>query len=147
MRLHAGTHHYRAVLGAGNGTLHEDERALGVDARDLEQLHGSLHVAEVARHALAGEHPARVLRHADRAGTVVRERVAVRGAVGREVVALDDAGEALAERRAGDIALLPRLEHVDLELGAALEVAETLGSDAELAQLAARLDARLGRRS
>ena len=38
-----------------------------------------------------------ILRHADRARLVVRDRVAVRRAVRAEVVALDDAGEALAD--------------------------------------------------
>ena len=62
----------------------------------------------------------------------------------REVVALDHAGVALADRGAGNIDLLPGCEHVDLELGADLEVADASARDAELAQLAAGFDARLG---
>ena len=40
---------------AGNRALHQQQLALGVDAHDLEVLHGALDVAEVARHALARE--------------------------------------------------------------------------------------------
>ena len=41
----------------------------------------------------------------------------------REVVALDRAGEALADRDAGDVDELARLEQVDLDLGAGLQLA------------------------
>ena len=47
-----------------------------------------------------------------------------RGAVGGEVVALDDAGEALADGHALHIHLLPDLEDVDADLAADLEVGE-----------------------
>ena len=65
-------------------------------------------VAEVARHVLAREHAARVLRHRDRARHVVRTAVAVRRALRAEVVALDGAGEALADRGALHVDLLAR---------------------------------------
>ena len=69
-----------------------------------------VHVAEVAGHALARKHAARILRHADRARRVVRTRVAVRCAVRVEVVALDDARETLALGRAGHVDQLADLE-------------------------------------
>src|SRR5262249_5769335 len=84
--------------------------------------------------ALAREHAARILRHPGRAGLVVRDRVAVARAVGREVVALDHAGEALALRDAGHVDDLTHLEDVDADLAARLAVRELLLGDAELAQ-------------
>ena len=68
--------------------------------------------------------------------------VAVAGALAREVVALHDAGEALAPADGGDVDPLARVEHVDLELLAdrvAVDVVE-----AQLDQADARLDAGLG---
>ena len=67
---------------------------------DVEVLGGDGVVAQVARHALAWEHAAGILRHAGSSRHVVRTAVAVRGALRAEVVALDRAGEALADRRA-----------------------------------------------
>src|SRR5690606_27517604 len=119
--------------------------ALGVDPGDDQVLHGPGDRAHVARHPLAGEDPAGILCHADRAGHVVRARVAVAGAPGAEVVALDGAGEALALGRARDVDLLALAEHLGLELGARGEVAEFVGRiEAELPQDAPGFDARLG---
>ena len=88
---------------------------------------GALHVAQMAGHALAREHAARALVLADRARHVVRDRVAVRARFGREVVALDHAGEALADGHALHVDLLADLEDVDADLAADLEVGELIG--------------------
>ena len=82
-------------------------------------------VAELARHLLAREHAARILRHRDRAGHVVRTAVAVRRALRLEVVALDRAGEALADRRALHVDELADGEDADRHLRARL----VLGGD------------------
>src|SRR5690606_38718157 len=131
-----------SVARARNGSTHEQEPALGIDARDLEILDGAGDRAEVTRHALAGEHAARILRHADRPRNVVRTRVAVRGTARSEVVALDRSGEALADRGALHVDLLAGREHVDLQLGAWRELAEGVGRRDELAHAGACLDAR-----
>src|SRR5207249_11687102 len=102
------------------------------------------HVAEVAGHALAGKHACRALVLAGRAGLVMRDRVAVAGAVGREMVALDHARETLADRDALDVHLLADLEDLDADLAADLQVGEVLRPGAELAQRVASLDTRLG---
>ena len=85
-----------AAARAGHRAADQQQLALGIDAHDLEVLHGALPAPRWPGHALAGEHAARVLVLADRARLVVRNRVAVARAVGGEMVALDDAGEALA---------------------------------------------------
>src|SRR5258706_15814213 len=95
-------------------------------------------------HALSGKHAPRILRHAGRAGLVVRDRVAVACAVGREVVALDHPGEALALRDAGYVYDLAHLEYVDPDLAAELEIRELAFRDAEFAQHVPRLHRRLG---
>ena len=59
-------------------------------------------------------------------GVRVRDRVAVRLAVRREVVALDDAGEALADGRALHVHRLADLEDLDADLAADLQVGEFL---------------------
>src|SRR4029079_795920 len=102
-------------------------------------------VAEMAGHALAGEDVPGALVLARRAGGLVRDRVAVARALRVEVVALDDAGKALADRHALHIDALPDLENgPDVELAAGLEVGELIRLRAELAQRLAGLDARLG---
>jgi len=129
---------------AGNGAAHEQQAAVGVDAHDLQVRDRPAHRAEVARHALAGKHLRRGLILAGRAGPVVRDRVAVARAVRGEVVALDDAGETLPDRGAGDVDFLAHLEDVDPDFAADLEVLEIACGDAELPQDGATLDSSLG---
>ena len=52
----------------------------------------------------------------------MRQRVAVRGVLGPEVVPLDGAGVALAYRGTDDVHFLARLEEIDFDLAAHLEV-------------------------
>src|SRR6202008_597025 len=67
-----------------------------------------------------------------------------RGAVGREVVTLDRAGETLADRDPRDVDLLADLKEIDPDYGAGLELGGTRGVDAEFAQRGAGFDAGLG---
>src|SRR4029077_20011845 len=106
---------------------------------------GACRVAEMARHALALENVRRALVLAGRAGYAVRNRVAVRGVLAAEVIALDDAGEAFADRHALHVDALADLEdRADVELRAGLEIGELLGLGAKLPQHAPRLDRSLG---
>ena len=96
-------------FGTRHGAADQQQLALGVDARNDEVLRGALLVAQVARHALARQHAARILAHADRARRVGANRVAVGGAIRGEVVALDRAGKAFADRHARHVDLLADL--------------------------------------
>src|SRR5690606_38354554 len=133
-----------ATLGTRHRTLHEKELALDVHANDLETLRGALHVAVLARHALARKDTTRILRHADRTSRVVRDRVTVRGAVRREVVTLDRAGESLADRHTRDVDLLANLEEICIDCITGVHRTRLIGIDAKLRDTAAGLDARLG---
>src|SRR6185312_12973439 len=99
-------------------------------------------VAHVAGHLLALEHLAGVLALAGRTMRTVRHGHAVRGAQAAEVVALHAAGKALADRGTGDIDALADDEVVGLHRRANLD--EALGIDAELDDLALRLNLGLG---
>ena len=95
-------------------------------------------VAHVAGHLLALEHLAGVLALAGRTVRAVRHRVTVGRAAAAEIVALDDALETLADRRAGHVDLLAGDEMLDRDLGA--DVEQVVGGDAELGELRLRLD-------
>src|SRR4029078_10885874 len=88
----------------------------GIDAHDRQVLDRALHVAELARHTLAGKHAARALALAGGTWRARRDRVAVRCAIRREMVALDDPGETLAERDSLHIHLLADLEDIVCDL-------------------------------
>src|SRR5258708_29167886 len=120
-----------AAIGTGHAALDEKESALGIDANDLEQLRRARDIAQLARHALARKHAARVLRHPDRARRVVRARVAVRRAIGAEVVALDRARKSLALRCARYIDQLPDGERVDADDVARLELRQFIDGNLE----------------
>src|SRR6266436_273460 len=142
--LDRGPHDHVAPARTGHRALDEQELPLGIDADDLQIQNRAAHVAEVAGHALAGKYSRRALVLAGRAGLVVRDRVAVGGAVGREMVTLDHAGKTLADGDALHVHLLPDLEDLDADLAADLQVGEVLGPGAEFAQRVAGFDARLG---
>ena len=69
--------HDLAVLGTRNGTLDQQQLALGVDACDFEVLGRDGDVAHVTGHALARENTTRILRHTDRTRHIVRTRITV----------------------------------------------------------------------
>src|SRR5882762_1621118 len=137
-------HDHVAPARTGHRALDEQELPLGIDADDLQIQNRAAHVAEVAGHALAGKYSRRALVLAGRAGLVMRDRVAVGGAVGREMVTLDHAGKTLADGDALHVHLLPDLEDLDADLAADLQVGEVLGPGAEFAQRVAGFDTRLG---
>jgi hypothetical protein len=97
----------------------------------------------MARHALALEDVRRTLVLAGRARDAVRDRVAVGGVLTAEVVALDDAGEALADGHALHVDALADLEDLDADLGAGLEIRKLFHLGAEFLQNVAGFDARL----
>src|SRR5918992_3079706 len=110
----------QAVARSGNGTAHEDEVALGVDLLDPKLLDRHLLVAHVTGHTRALPDPSRIC-----AGADGPRRAMVVGAVGLraspEVMAGDDAGEAVALADAGDVDQLAGLEDIDADLLADLE--------------------------
>src|SRR5690606_21730898 len=97
----------------------------------------------VTRHALAGENSSGVLTHADRTGSVVRDRVAVRGTLRAEVVPLLTAGKALADRATGDVDLLANGEQGNADLIARLEAGKLIGANGEFFQHVAGFNASL----
>src|SRR5207245_8526806 len=121
-----------------------EQLALEVHAHDLESLRSALRGPQMARHALAGKHAPRILRHPGRARLVVRNRVPVARTVRGKMVALDHPGEALALRHAGNVHLLSYLEDVDPDLAAELEISELAFGYAEFAQYVTGLDRGLG---
>ena len=101
-------------------------------------------ITHVARHALAGEHAAGRLALTDRARRTVRDRDTVRGRAAAEIVALHDAGVALADGRARHVDDLAGLEQIDLELAAGARSVPSSPDEAELDQRLARSDLDLG---
>ena len=108
-------------FGPGDRAADQQQVALGVDLEDLEAALGDPLAAHPARHLHALEHAGGIGAGADRArrADVVRA-VGDRAAV--EVVALDRALEALADRGRGDLHLLAGLELLDRELLADLRL-------------------------
>src|SRR5262245_20134372 len=102
----------QAVLRARDGALHEQEVALDIDRVNREPDLGDAARAHVSGHANTLEDARRRRRRADRAGLadVVR---AVRLRTALEVVALDRALEALADRDAGNLDLVAGIEDLD----------------------------------
>src|SRR4029079_421906 len=100
------------VARAGHGPLDQQEVAVGVDIGNFKALLSHPLVPHLAGHPHPFEDPGREGAGADRAGgTDVVGPVADRTAA--EVVALDPALEALADRDPGDLDLLARLEAGD----------------------------------
>src|SRR5690606_3793830 len=110
--LDSRTHGHEPTLGARNRALDQELLTRFVDAEDVKVLRGLGTVAQVARHALAGEHTTWVLCHTDRAGDVVRTAVTVRCALRGHVVTLDRAGIAFTDRSALHVDLLAHGKHV-----------------------------------
>src|SRR5690348_5608497 len=105
--------------GAGYASLDHDEVPFVVDPDDPVGPCGRALVAHLAGHAHALEHPGRI-RGADGAGLPdVHRTVGLRAAA--ELVPLDEALEALALARAGDVDELAGLEDLGLELRALLD--------------------------
>ena len=125
-------------LAPGTAPRIMQQAALDVGLDDDEVLRRDALVAHVAGHLLALEHLAGVLALTGRAVRAVADRDAVRGAQTAEVPALHGALEALALARARHVDELAGDEVVGRDLGADLD--HVLGRDAELGELALRLD-------
>ena len=112
---------HQAALGARHRARDQDQAALGIGAHHLEVQHRHPAVAHVPGHLLAREGAARILAIAGRAVAAVGDRHAVGRPQAAEVVPLHRAGEALADRGAGDVDVLAGDEMVGGDLGADLE--------------------------
>src|SRR5947207_14772122 len=96
-------HRDPAALGAGHGPFDQDQAALDVGLHHAQIERGDAIDAHVAGHLLVLPGLAGVLTAAGRTDRTVRDRHAVGGAQATEIPALHAAGEALADRGAGDI--------------------------------------------
>src|SRR5436190_7752817 len=142
--LRRRTHDDVAPARTGNRALDQQQLPLGIDAHDRQVLNGAPHIAQLPGPALAGEHPAGALALTGRTRRARRYRVSVRLAIRRKMMALDHAGESLAERRALHVHLLPDLEDLDADLSANFQRREFFRGRLEFAQQVARLDCSLG---
>src|SRR5690606_1099434 len=111
--LGRGADQDEAAVRTGNRALDEQQTLLRVNGVDGQVLGGDPLVAHTARHALALEHTTRGGATADGAGGAVLALRAVTGAGATEVVALPDAGEALALALPGHVDLHAGLEDLD----------------------------------
>src|SRR5690348_12153560 len=142
--LGRGLHDDVAAVGAGHGALHEQQPALGIDPHHRELLYGALDVPVLTRHPLARKHATGILGHADRARRVVRQRIAMRGAIRAEVMTADHARKPATLGRTRYVDELTHGEGVDADVLADLEVREIVLLDGEFLQELARFHARLG---
>src|SRR5690606_8633666 len=142
LALHRVLDRHIALRCARHGTAHQEEAALGVDRDDAQVLGRDARAAGVARHLLVLEGAARVLPLAGGTVAAMRDRNAVRRVETAEIVALHDALEAFADRRAGDVHELADDEVIGAELGAHLH--DRIGGHPEFGEDALRLDLRLG---
>src|SRR6201994_3217491 len=136
--LHGVTHPDPAALGAGHGALDQDQAALDVGLHDAQVEGGDAVDAHVAGHLLVLPGLAGVLAATGRTDRTMRDRHAVGGAKAAEIPALHAAGQALADRGAGDVDELADDEMVSLDFGADRD--QRILRHAELGDLALRLD-------
>src|ERR1700760_4205193 len=136
--LHGVTHPDPAALRAGHGAFDQDQAALDVGLNDAQVERGDAVDAHVAGHLLVLPGLAGVLAATGRTDRAVRDRDAVGGAQTAEIPALHAAGQALADRGAGDVDELADDEMVSLDFGADRD--QRILRHAELGDLALRLD-------
>src|SRR5665811_845226 len=86
------SHNHDGSLGAGNGTLEQQDVALVVDLDDIEVQHGRLVTAHASRHSLALEHASGGGTGADGTRGSVNIVDTVAGALALHPMALDHAG-------------------------------------------------------
>src|ERR1700716_2258262 len=96
-------HRDPAALGAGNGAFDQDQAARDVGLHHAQIERGDAIDTHVTGHLLVLEGLAVILASAGRTDRTMRYRDTVGGAKPAEIPALDAAGKALADRRAGDI--------------------------------------------
>ena len=137
-------YHDLAAFGARYGAADQQQVTRCIDTHDPQVLDGAAHDAHVAGHALAWKYPPGRLALADRTRSAVRQGHAVRGMVAGEVVALHDAGIALADRDTRDVDDLALGKPIDLELAARFQVGAVVAVDAKFDQPATRLDLGFG---
>src|SRR6056297_319530 len=144
LRLHRRTHQHMAARCTRHRAANEQQVAFGVYPYDFEVLGGDALGAHVAGHLLALENASGRLALTDRTGRPMRQRVAVRGILHPEIMALDDACKALALAGAGHVDLLAACEALDRDFAADFKVAVitvVFSVEAEFPQSFARLNA------
>ena len=145
LRLNSRTDDDFAALSAGDRTANQQKLTFLVNAGNDQILGRALHVTQMAGHALAGEHTARILAITNGAGGASRHGVTVRSAVRREVMTLDSASKTLTDGRTRHVDLLAFREHFAREGHAGLEFGDLFGIDMELFERRTRFDAGLGK--
>src|SRR3984885_8499619 len=96
--LHRVAHRNPPAFDARNGAFHHDQAALNIGLHHLQIERGDPLDAEMTRHLLVLEGPARILATAGRADRTMRDRHAMAGAQAGEIPAFHAAGPALAGR-------------------------------------------------
>ncbi len=129
---------------SGHCALDQQQLPRNVDAHDLQTLHRRADIAQMAWHALARKHTTRILRLTDRTRHIVRARVTVTGTIGREVVTFDNAREPLADRGAGNVDELARLEQLDRDSATGGQIGQFGFRGAKFADQRTCFDASLG---
>src|SRR6056297_393021 len=144
LRLDRRTHQHMAARCACHRAANEQQVAFGVYPYDFEILGGDALGAHVAGHLLALEHASGRLALANGTRRTMRQRVAVRGVLHPEIMALDDAGKTLALAGAGHVDHLTVREAFDRDFAADFELAFftlVFSVEAEFPQTLTRLDA------
>src|SRR5580700_10833179 len=136
--LHRITHRNPAALDARHRTLDQDQAARDIGLHDFEIERGHALNAQMTRHFLVLEGPARILPATGAADRTVRDRHAVRGAETGKIPALHGAGPALAGRGAGDIDILADDKMIGGDFGA--DRHQPIFVNAKLGELALGLD-------
>ncbi|SPJ18752.1 hypothetical protein SBBP2_920010 [Burkholderiales bacterium] len=132
--LDRGPHDHGATARTGNRAFDEQQLASGIDSSNHEILRSAANSAQVPGHALAWHDAARILPHADGTRRIGGYRVAMRSAVGRKMMALDRAGESLADGHPGDVDLLADPEKINAKRGTRRKLAFVVGCQAKLVQ-------------
>src|SRR5690606_32869472 len=144
-RLDGGTHDDVGIFVARDGTLDQQQAALGVDTHDVEILYGTGNATQMTGHFLAGEHATGILGHTNRARDTVRDRVTVRIALTSKVVALDRACETFTNGGAGYVNFLAGFENAfDGQNGTSRKFGGLSGIETELFEDAASFNACFG---
>src|SRR3984957_13593350 len=101
--FHRVAHRDPSAFDARNGAFHHDQAALNVGLHHLQIERGDPIDAEMTRHLLVLEGPARILPAAGRTDRPMRDRHTMGGAQAGKIPALHAASPALAGRNAGHI--------------------------------------------
>src|SRR5258708_1544755 len=116
--LYRRGHHDAPLTVSLHPALDQHETAFCIHPDHFETLHRPFRVTEMSRHALAREHPSGKLALAYGARSTMREGIAVSGVLRREMVPLDNARVAFADRGARDVNKLTGLKAIHFQFRA-----------------------------